>query len=1594
MIGEARIYNQSLSQQQILVDMNAQAFGLAAYWNFDEGSGTAAYDSSGNNNTLTLYGPTWVDGVSGKALSFNGIDEYGEETGTSLMNQLPLTLSAWVRPELRTDGTDFPNNVISNDNPGYYGNGFGVNVWSGGSQMKVECQDAWRIVPGVSFNAGLWYYVTVVYTSGNVQSYVNGALVDSFNYTQASFTGDNIIRIGKHNDDVGYGTARFFKGTIDDVGIYNVALSQQEIQSAMNSVNVPGLAIQSEISPLNASTSIGGSLNYGVTVSNQGYSLYDVNLSVSGLDESWYSLENNQMPIAPGELSTIQLNVTVPDNPENVGLYAFNVTVTDPYKQNVLSANLTVLMNPIMYDLEPNSNTTIGATSFIVSWKTSSNASSEVYIECLNDSTSSLATGTWGTDHSVYIGNLSRNNAYTWYAQSATDYGQVDSDNMSLNVSNGVSFSQSVYTFNVQRDYDQQASISINNTDTQSHDVLLQAINPYDDLIVGFVGPGSTDENLTLGPGETASVAFNIFAQDAMQQNYTLTIDLTNLGPEQITDYALVNVNVRQPNLNLTLTEDSIDPVTLTKTITATNYGDTITDLSIGTSNDLVGDVSFEPTVCHDDLPTGGSLTFQVTPVLATDFTSIEGNITATGAGQVIATLPVNFTLPTGENVYSATIPQMSIQFDSYYDNDDSPNTNPLPSQPVESYLANGTIIFASQIIVDVFQNGVPASGANVSLTVWDSTGAVASLDYSVTDFTGKALFNVVGPAGNYSYQAELVDYGIETETRSFSVSPGYLYEIRPNDISWLDVSDGISTYNLTENLSNVTLTQAPFTFRAATATTGENATFALVLRWDLDVFKDVYILGTIQNNTLTFQTSGIPPGNFTAIVVYYSPDTGLSVSPAINVTNTDSTSMYNQGNYTYYTPFPFSSTYFIRLITERSVSARDPDVAFDLMNIEPSDATNSLYQLEYEIVSNESIQENFQFYVNTTEGVLYNSTMRLNLEPSTPVEVNFTIPVELPNGTLQGEFDATLSTNSSSVTTMTTPQLSYIYDSRIWVGSSLGILDPFTSASARLKSHPAALAALVTCGAFTIVGELGPEVTGIAESWVEDSYGLMTGADNVGDQLIITAEYVGAAIALVTGTGEAAVAAAGTVLLIGGITQCAYDTYRAAAETAKGSTGCSETVGATTSMSYCTNRPVVSAQVSIDPPSVDVVQAVAVVEFSLPWPMEDYRAHNVHLFINGVEIGNLTDTIPDGYYIFPFNSLLLNYAPDSPSDNTITMKMDNLNGGHYVVTSNWEIILQLKQITLSVVASNETEAESLVAQLSGTVVSMPDFSISPNLSLSTPQPKEGQTITITANVLNLGYAGMSYVPVDLYVDSTKVESAIISFLPAFANQTIDFVWMAARGTHSIVIVVNGAEELPESDYSNNQAQTSITVFADDVAIANVAAAKNVVGQGFLFNATVTAANDGDFTETFNVTAYANTTTIASQNVTLASGTSTTLTLTWNTTGLAYGNYTISAYAWPAPGEIDTANNNCTGGWVIVSIVGDTTGPKGIPDGKVDMRDIAVVARAFGSDGPNYLYPGSSASSNWNPNADINNDGTVNMRDVALAARHFGQHYP
>ncbi len=174
-----------------------------------------------------------------------------------------------------------------------------------------------------------------------------------------------------------------------------------------------------------------------------------------------------------------------------------------------------------------------------------------------------------------------------------------------------------------------------------------------------------------------------------------------------------------------------------------------------------------------------------------------------------------------------------------------------------------------------------------------------------------------------------------------------------------------------------------------------------------------------------------------------------------------------------------------------------------------------------------------------------------------------------------------------------------------------------------------------------------------------------------------------------------------------------------------------------------------------------------------------------------------------------------------------------------------------------------------------------------------------------------------------------------------------------------------------------------------DVAVTNVTTSKTgctpmpTVCKGYTANVYVAVENQGDFTETFNVTAYAANNTasysIGELQATLNPAENVILTFTWDTAGFAYGNYTVWVYAWHVPGETDLADNTFVDGWVFVVGLGDVNA-----DGEVDIFDLVTVALALGSE------PGDS---NWNPNADITNDQLIDVFDLVAIGVNVGQTY-
>ena len=197
--------------------------GLVAAYGFDEGSGSSVADASGNGNTGAVSGATWAAaGKFGKALSFNGTSaRVNVSDAVSLHLTTGMTLEAWVDPSSVSGSW---RDVVYKGNDNYYLEATSTNaskpdagVIAGGSYA-----DAFG---AAALPANSWSYLAETYDGSTLRLYVNGTQVASTAHSGAITTSTNQLQIG---GDSLYG--QYFAGMIDEVRIYNTALSAAQIQ--------------------------------------------------------------------------------------------------------------------------------------------------------------------------------------------------------------------------------------------------------------------------------------------------------------------------------------------------------------------------------------------------------------------------------------------------------------------------------------------------------------------------------------------------------------------------------------------------------------------------------------------------------------------------------------------------------------------------------------------------------------------------------------------------------------------------------------------------------------------------------------------------------------------------------------------------------------------------------------------------------------------------------------------------------------------------------------------------------------------------------------------------------------------------------------------------------------------------------------------------------------------------------------------------------------------------------------------------------------------------------------------------------------------
>ncbi|MDD3927196.1 MAG: LamG domain-containing protein, partial [bacterium] len=229
-LDEVRIYSTALSADSIHQHwLEGQTRGQ---WLLDEGQGTTAGDSSDNNNNGTLVNmdtnTCWVNGRLGKALAFDGVNDYVNCGSNSSLNITDaITIETWIKFDSFADWVRPLNNNLyqifhrgGSDHRIFFLYHIVENTRSGDS--------SWNNWSGVasttSLQAGQWYHVACVKSGNTMSIYINGVKERELDCL-AGYTIDN-TQMTNLNLGAGY---NYFNGQLDEVRIYSTALSADSI---------------------------------------------------------------------------------------------------------------------------------------------------------------------------------------------------------------------------------------------------------------------------------------------------------------------------------------------------------------------------------------------------------------------------------------------------------------------------------------------------------------------------------------------------------------------------------------------------------------------------------------------------------------------------------------------------------------------------------------------------------------------------------------------------------------------------------------------------------------------------------------------------------------------------------------------------------------------------------------------------------------------------------------------------------------------------------------------------------------------------------------------------------------------------------------------------------------------------------------------------------------------------------------------------------------------------------------------------------------------------------------------------------------------
>ena len=263
LIKEIKVYKRVLTSEEInknyryLKEHSGSEKSLVGCWSFDEGEGAIVKDSSLYANDGKVYSgkeekATWVKGITGSALSFDGADDYVEVRSDMFKQLKTFTVEAWVY-----NLADYYQDIVRN------GGGVPIFVLDAGAQKSrfavvYPANKSAIATADITLSTDSWHHIAATFDEKSLKGYlyVDGQKQNQeINLPESPQDCNGVINIG--TDPWKNYPA---KGKIDEVRIYNYALSAEEI--AKHYKDIRGKEF---LSPPSVSTYIGAKENFQIT---------------------------------------------------------------------------------------------------------------------------------------------------------------------------------------------------------------------------------------------------------------------------------------------------------------------------------------------------------------------------------------------------------------------------------------------------------------------------------------------------------------------------------------------------------------------------------------------------------------------------------------------------------------------------------------------------------------------------------------------------------------------------------------------------------------------------------------------------------------------------------------------------------------------------------------------------------------------------------------------------------------------------------------------------------------------------------------------------------------------------------------------------------------------------------------------------------------------------------------------------------------------------------------------------------------------------------------------------------------------------------